>query len=329
MNHQDNYCPLRKLLTSSVPPLHTLSLTGHATEQQKMTTQWTTYRDTPEDMRRGSAVTHDKMAYFNPRGSTNVYQFDAEKDDWRTLPNCPHYYSAMAVVNGQITTIGGSHGRYRGVATNSLASLTGEGEDRKWVEHLPRMPTSRYALAAVTTGRTLVAAGGHDGERRVSTVEVLDMEDLQWSLVRNLPRPMDWASITVCGDQLYLLGGEDQNGRGTRSVFTCSISELMNAQEEKPTNQLGVWHEAADVPHYRSTVATVGHLIVAIGGQSTAGENTSAIVYYDITCDRWQDIGHMSTPRWLPLVTVLPSNKVIVAGGWGGWTKVEVGKIVA
>ena len=277
---------------------------------------------------RGSAVSHDKMAYFNPYGSTAVYQF--EEDQWTALPECPHYWSALTVINEQLTTVGGRHGRW-GDPTNSLASLTGEGKDRKWVEHFPRMPTSRYCLAAVCRGTSLIAAGGRGGGRRVlRTVEVMDTESLQWTLVNPLPHPMTWASIAVSQEKVYLLGGFDQND-WTLSVFTCSTlqTQPLDAQLEKPANQLTEWHQAADAPHYCSTAVCVGEVLLAIGGQSAAREVTSAIAAYNPTSDSWEDIGHMTTPRSLPLVALLPSNELIVAGGFGGYTKAEIGKIVA
>ena len=289
-----------------------------------MSLQWRTCSDAPEDMSRGSAVSHDKMAYFNPYGSTAVYQF--EEDQWTALPECPHYWSALTVVNKQLTTVGGSHG-----PTNSLASLTGEGKDRKWVEHFPRMPTSRYGLAAVCRGTSVIAAGGRDGGRVLSTVEVMDTESLQWTLVNPLPHPMYWASIAVSQEKVYLLGGRDQNGDKTLSVFTCSTlqTQPLDAQLEKPANQLTGWHQVADAPHYSSTAVCVGEVLLAIGGHSAADEETSAIAAYNPTSDSWEDIGHMTTPRSLPLVALLPSNELIVAGGVGGYTKVEIGKIVA
>ena len=287
-----------------------------------MSLQWQTCSDAPKAMERGSAVSHDKMAYFNPDGSTAVYQF--EEDQWTALPECPHYDSALTVINEQLTTVGGSHGCY-GDPTNSLASLTGEGKDRKWVEHFPRMPTSRYHLAAVCKGTSLIAAGGLGG-RVLRTVEVMDTESLQWTLVNPLPHPMYAASIAVSQEKVYLLGGWDQNVRKTLSVFTCSTlqTQPLDAQLEKPANQLTGWHQVADAPLYHSTAVCVGEVLLAIGG-----ENTSAIAAYNPTSDSWEDIGHMTTPRWRPLVALLPSNELIVAGGVGGATTVEIGKIVA
>ena len=113
----------------------------------------------------------------------------------------------------------------------------------------------------------------------------------------------------------------------TLSVLTSSITDLLHQQQET-ANQPAVWRRAADAPYYGSTAVSVGGQLLAIGGCDEASEETSAIVAYDPTSDSWQDMGHMTTPRRLPLVALLPSNELIVAGGVGGETKVEIGNVV-
>ena len=275
-------------------------------------------------MYRGAAVSHGKMAYFNSGYSTSVYSYDSQGQLWQELPDCHSRDSALVMAANKLTTVGGRDQQWR--PTNSLASLTGEGKDSKWVELFPRMPTARSHLAAVCRGRNVIAAGGYGGGRELSTVEILDTDLRQWSSAASLPHPMWVASITVCGDLLYLLGGFDQNDR-TLSVLTSSITDLLHQQQET-ANQPAVWRRAADAPYYGSTAVSVGGQLLAIGGYDEAYKNTSAIVAYDPTSDSWQDMGHMTTPRWRPLVALLPSNELIVAGGFGGEKKVEIGNVV-
>ena len=273
-------------------------------------------------MLRGAAVSHGNVAYFNSDTSTAVYCYESQRQLWRQLPDCPSYYSALVMADNKLTTIGGRD--QHGWPTNSLASLTG---DSKWVELFPRMPTARYCLAAVCRGRNVIAAGGYDGgRRRVTTVEILDTELRQWSSAASLPHPMTKASITVCEDLLYLLGGVDQNDQ-TLSVLTSSITDLLHQQQET-ANQTAVWRRAADAPYYYSTAVSVGGQLLAIGGCDEHGKKTSAVVAYDPTSDSWQDMGHMATPRCFTLAAVFPSNQLIVAGGVGGYTKVEIGNVV-
>ena len=272
-------------------------------------------------MSRGAAVSDGKTVYFNSYNSNKIYAYHTEQQLWQSLPHCYSEYSALVVAKNKVTTVGGFQD---GQPTKSLASLTVEG---KWVELLPPMPTARYFLAAVCRGKNVIAAGGCDcGGIKLSTVEILDTDLRKWSSAASLPHPMREASITVCGDLLYLLGGADQNGR-TLSVLTSSITDLLHQQQET-ANQPAVWRPAADTPYYDSTAVSVGGQLLAIGGQDEDRKVTPAIVAYNPNSNSWQNMGHVTTPRLLPLVALLPSNKLIVAGGIGGEKKVEIGNIV-
>ena len=277
----------------------------------------------PAGMSRGAAVSHGNMAYFVGFGSTSVYAFNSEEAKWYVLPDCPHKDSSLVIAKGVLTAVGGKLGP--GVPTNSLHGLTGKGRGKKWVENFPRMPTKRYCLTVVCKGRTLIAIGGCDGSMKLATVEILDTELLQWFIATSLPHPFSCATAAICGDRLYLLGGEDQDG-STSSVFTCSISDLLQSLDEQlvtvPTNPL--WHLAAGIPHYRSTCANLGGRVLAIAGETASYEKTSATVMYDPSTDSWQDVNHMQIARSCALVTLLPGGRMIVIGGIGGFTAAEM-----
>ena len=58
------------------------------------------------------------------------------------------------------------------------------------------------------------------------TLEVMDTKTLVWLTVASLPHPYHSASETICGDQLYMLGGVGDKGK-TKSVLTCSLTALL------------------------------------------------------------------------------------------------------
>ena len=65
-------------------------------------------------------------------------------------------------------------------------------------------------MAAVTTKEHLIVAGGYRGGVGIlTTVEVMDTRTLVWTAVASLPHPYRKPSVTICGDQLYMLGGVD------------------------------------------------------------------------------------------------------------------------
>ena len=283
--------------------------------------KWQTESKAPEKMYRGSAAADSNMAYFHGDGSTTVHSYDSNTREWLRLPATPHTDSTLVVVHHVLTMVGGL---ISGGATDSLLSLMGEGRGIKWLPNLPAMPTKRYNTAAVCSGRSLIVAGGRAGRNRLSTVEVLDTDTRQWSIASALTHPFYLATISICGERLYMLGGSDQTR--TRSVLSCSVPELLQSCQPQPlagklrtapANQSTIWRHIADAPHYASSCATLCGQLVAVGGYE-AGEDTSAITGYNETTDSWEAMGHMPTARRLALVAILNGKMMVVGGRVGG-----------
>ena len=294
--------------------------------QQKTVTQQKAIKDmrwqeepkAPQKMYRGSAAVDANIAYFNGWDLTTVHSYDSDAREWHRLPDAPHTRSTLVVVHHTLTMVGGV---ISGRATDSLLSLMGEGRGKKWLPHLPAMPTKRYDTAAVCSGRSLIVAGGEDDSNRLATVEVLDTDARQWSIASSLPHSFSLATISICGERLYMLGGyDDQTGHWTCSVLSCSIPELLQscqtptlwqrvAQKLKST----IWRPVADAPHYYSSCATLCGQLVAVGGL-----NASAISVYNETTDSWEAMGNMPTARSWALVAIL-NGKMMVVGGVVRW----------
>ena len=278
----------------------------------------------PCRMIRGSATVDGSMAYFITSSGRTVQAYDTDEVVWSRMPECPCEAFTLAVVNGLLTAVGGEQSDK---PTNTLLSLTWEGSKRKWSEHFPPMPTKRCLTAVVCSGRSLVVAGGTgDDYTRLSTVEVMDTESLQWFTASNLPHPLTRTSATIYGENLYMLGGFDQSGHETKSVFTCSLSALL--QSSRPqllgarlkrslslAQEPRVWQKTVDTPVYQSTYTTLcGHLL-AVGGCDSDYKPTSAIHKYDPVKNSWTVISHVAIPRSRILVAVLPGDKLMVVGG--------------
>ena len=291
--------------------------------QQKTVTQQKAIKDmrwqeepkAPQKMCRGSAAVDANIAYFNGQGLTTVHSYDSDAREWHRLPDAPHTQSTLVVVHHILTMVGGLISRK---ATDSLLSLMGEGREKKWLPDLPAMPTKRYNTAAVCSGRSLIVAGGEDGSNRLATVEVLDTDARQWSIASSLTHPLADATISICGERLYMLGGYQ-----TGSVLSCSIPELLQSCQTQllagklrtaPANQSTIWRQVADAPHYLSSCATLCGQLVAVGGRE-ARKNTSAISVYNETTDSWEAMGNMPTARFRALVAIL-NGKMMVVGGW-------------
>ena len=76
-------------------------------------------------------------------------------------------------------------------------------------------------------------------------------------MVVSLPQPYSYASGTICGDQLYMLGGKDNKGK-TESVLTCPLTELVQSSPPSPSI---LWHRVSyDRDYYSTCVAVNGEL---------------------------------------------------------------------
>ena len=249
----------------------------------------------------GAAVVHGNTAYFSQ--GYNVYSYTLSQDKWTELKQCEYSNFSMAVVNNQLTTIGGWRG-YGVTATNTLLSLS-----RSWEELLPPMPTARVLSATVTTPTHLIVAGGQIGLNHASSVvETLDTNTLQWSSVSSLPEALQYPSMTLCNGQLYL----SEHSK----IFSCSVEELLKSRKPASTNSSGsVWTKLT-VPYY-ARLTTLRGQVLAIGGsdQEWLGRPTGAIHQYNRSTNSWSVIGEIPTPRAWPLVAVLPSHELIVVGG--------------
>ena len=291
--------------------------------------RWQKESKAPERMHRGSAAVDSNVAYFDGWSTPGLHSYDSNTQEWCRLPDAPYAYSTLVVVDHTLTAVGGKVGGTVSTrSTNSLLSLMGVGKHKKWLPDLPAMPTKRYYIAAVCSGHSLIVAGGSaNGRNRLSTVEVLDTDTRQWSIASSLTHPFSLATISICGERLYMLGGYDHTGV-THSVLSCSIPELLQSCQTQPlagklqtasADQSAIWRQVADAPHKRSSCATLCGQLVAVGGSAGTGKWTSAISVYNETTDSWEAMGDMPTARRVALVAILNGKMMVVGGTIGGY----------
>ena len=294
----------------------------HPRRGRKITLNWKYGGKAPLKMSEGIAVVNGSVAYFM-NGCGEICCYNSTNKKWSQLPKCPHVYtgSSLAVVNGQLTAIGGCKDVFRRNSyTNKLFSLP------SYEEIFPPMPTRRRNTAAVTTKEHLIVAGGTTGlsttTNNITTVEVMETKTLVWSTVASLPHPYNNASGTICRNQFYMLGGND-NKDMTKSMVTCSLTELLQSSSSSSSSS-SVWHRVADAPAYLSTCAIVNGELLAVGGRDKDDKPTAAIHKYNPTTNSWDLISKMTTARYCSLVAVLPTNEMMVVGGRiEGWQYID------
>jgi len=282
-------------------------------EQLKLT--WEARRKAPCVMKRGVAVAHGRLAYFNSPLSNEVFTYDSEKDNWSELPKCPQINFRLEIINNFLTAIGGMS-RVGGECIDRLISFNGS----EWVKIFPPMLTKRHWHTVMCMQKHLiVVAGETEGGDVLSTVEVMNTDTLEWYTAARLPEPAYLMSATVCGGRLYLLGAWDKNGNPTHAVFTCTLESLIRSchppsQTPPHTSEASVWQRVADVPVVGSVCVTLNGKVLSISGRGSDGNPIAEVHMYNAKSDLWSLVGRMLTLRSDCLVLAL-HNRVIAVGG--------------
>ena len=292
---------------------------------------WRQGKSAPENMIsfNGAAVVHGNIVYFS--AGYNVYSFELP-DKWTKFKQCPHKFFGLVVINEQLTAIGGENKSWN--ITNILLSLKHGQSGSEWEQFLQPMPTARVRPVTVTTPTHLVVVGGKTSTflfgYSLSTVEVMDIETLQWSTASGLPHVICFPKMTLCDEHLYL--SDDNN-----TLFSCSMEGLLQSSKEPVStdNSKGgsVWIRLANIPVRKtSSLVTFGGRVLAITSKYCNGKLTGAIHCYNKATNSWSIIGEMPTPRYDVLTAVLPTNKLVVVGGYiaifNDCTDTEIGEVV-
>ena len=296
-------------------PVETRQTTVAAAQKDISKMRWREGKNAPDKMTRGAAVVHGNTAYFCPGGSREVYSYQNihGKEQWSRLPDNPNCWFGLVVIDGLLTSVGG------GDPTNTLLSLTGEGERKQWSQIFPPMPTSRSGAACVTTKQALVVAGGVGAGGYLDTVEVMDTDTKVWTKVASLPEKRNSLTAAILGDRLYLAGGYPRS----KSIFTCFLPDLLppdtlgsRLQRQTLSPSQNVWKKVSSLPVTDSTLVSFGGHLLAVGGAIDDDKPTSNVYRYDSHADSWTVASQMKKKRYFCLAAALGEDRLFVVGGY-------------
>ena len=323
--HVKNIQQLEQQHTASRPdlPQQKPPHTTVAAAQNITNMRWRKGENSPIVMCRGVEVVHGNVAFFRPFDSQIIYEYQINihgEEQWSQLPHIPLKGCGLAVVDGLLTSVGGWSNGY----TSTLLSLRQEGETQEWSEVLPPMPTPRCSAVCVTTECALVVAGGIGigGDNVLDTVDVMMSDTKRWTTVSPLPLKTTLFSVVVHGNTLYLAGGLTDSFTSTKSVFTCSLSDLL------PPTTLGSkirrtffrthtpWREISSLPVTWSTLVSFGGEVLAVGGKDDSEQPTSNVYSYDSNSNSWTVASQMKNERSLSLAVNFLDKQLVVVGGF-------------
>ena len=176
-------------------------------------------------------------------------------------------------------------------------------------EIFPPMPTKKMSPSCVSTATHLIVAGGRASEDlylndSVKTIEILDIENVQWSTSTNdLPCEAWSLEMTLNDDSLYLYY--------ENVMLSCSVENLIKScvpYREKSSPE-SMWTRLVDIPvRYGAALATYRGCLLVINA-------LGALHCYNKATNSWSSIGKMPTPRYDLLVAVLSDDVLVVTGG--------------
>ena len=252
---------------------------------------------------RGSATTDHQFAYFTPYDSDLVYSYEWNTEQWNKLPSCPCRNCALVIIDDTLTTVGGTD--YRSCRSNKLFTL----RQRQWVDEYPPMNTARSRPAVVSTSGgdyIIVIGGGGVGRVWTGTVELFQVKTRRWYKLTNIPQPLAYPSATICGNQLHVIGYDDDDG------YSCSIPSSDEPITSQSIPHLISWTSLPRLPVTRSTAATLYGQLVIFGGMQ--GRSTVNSIH-QLVDGRWVEIGSMSSDRWICLVVSPSPDRMMIVGG--------------
>ena len=122
-------------------------------------------------------------------------------------------------------------------------------------------------------------------------------------MASSLPQELPYPRMTTFGGCIYLASSDNK-------VFSCPVEDLLKSTNSSEGGS--VWTRLANIPApEKSTLATLRGCVLAIGVED--GFNPTGTIHcYDADTNSWSVIGEMPTQV---LITVLPSNELVVVGG--------------
>ena len=296
---------------------------GSANPKQSLKVKWEEKPNAPFQMFGECSAVQGKFIYCYSWKEDKIMMFNTETGAWTILPQCQKKSFSIAVVKGLLTAIGGQQSNS---PTKSLLSLT---EPQKWTEQFPAMTYYHNLPAVVCTSTSLIVAGGHGPDEERAPVEVMDTE-MHWSTAASLPRPWNQATIVISEDRLYMAGGFENDNK-TKSVLTCSVSELLQSTASQhlslgarlakafgaqpSTESRSVWQEVAPLPIYYSSPVIFHGRLLTVGGCDSDRNATTSVQEYDPATNSWKVISDMKIKRFQCFTAVLPDNTLLVVGG--------------
>jgi len=183
-------------------------------------------------------------------------------------------------------------------------------------------PRTGHSATLLANGQVLVA-GGHNGVSQVNSAELYDPTTGTWSTTGSFSQARSGHTAFLLNSGKVLIAAGSATGSG--DTFGQSSADLYDPV-------LGTWSQTGSLAIARMN--QVGLLLadgrgLVCGGQprGVTLDNFSSCETYDPALGTWSQTGPMALGRRGDFtLTLLPSGKVLVAGGTANWTAIATNR---
>ena len=229
----------------------------------------------------GGDATKDEDEY-------TVMAYSMQSCKWHTLPPYSARMFAMTTINNKLIVVGGYHDY---AVVDQLGVW--QTDSNQWTRPFPPMPTPRFRPSATSYKHWLVVAGGRRKDF-LSTVEVLDIDNKQWSTAPSTPITWDKMMSTIIGDTWYLMGGRYDFATHTTDVYSVSLEALVS---HSASDSSKIWNIIAPLNCDLSSPLSLGGSLLALGGWDPKKKcSLSTIQRYVPETNTWVPAGELPHP---------------------------------
>ena len=257
--------------------------------------------------------------------SVLVMNLEGQNKQWREGPtmNKKRYGHAAVVCNRSVYVMGGySLDCIERIDGNDIlqSSLTTRSTCKSsWVTLTCRLSKGRHGCCAVAVhNRYIVVMGGHNNDRHLSSVDIIDTNNHTVTAGPSMTVPREWCANAVIGHRIFVVGGWNGNEYLDSVEYLDYATPFDNDETEKDIGSTfmsfsSTWITQSELvlsnPRAFCAMVAVGSCLVVAGGRGNL-----SVEVLDTLRNRVWNLRRLQEQRWCcSMVTV--SNQVAVIGG--------------
>ncbi|XP_065893295.1 uncharacterized protein [Dysidea avara] len=300
-------------------PVKALPLVS-ALESGQCHIKWTRCADLPHKMYGASVAGDNENVYVTDTNSpchiprNIVYCYDISMHQWKELPEPEQYYFVLLMVNGQLTAIGGLDF----ITLNQTSKVSTFSKlNNSWISLYPNLLIPRSKPGAVVHCDHVIVAGGQTSDGIADDIEILNWKQLPLMWKRAsvyLPCPMFAMHLTICEEDLYIVGYDDDKTT-YQNVHFINITTVVSLDNSALNSHVdSLWSKLPSIPLTRAGVASTCPILIA--GGSFKGVITSNIFIYDSHDQIWTKVASLTSPRSNVAIATINNTTIMVIGGY-------------